>query len=47
MDISYPSDQKGEKPIAFEELFSFLEQKALEYQKDTDYERMTEELASF
>jgi hypothetical protein len=47
VDIWYPSNEKGKEPITFGDLFRLFEQRAIEYQEDTDYTGLTEELAAF
>ncbi|WP_375587626.1 carboxypeptidase-like regulatory domain-containing protein [Flagellimonas aurea] len=47
VDIWYPSDLKGEQPLLFNSLFSLYEQRAIDYQDDTDYSGLTTELAQF
>ena len=47
VDTWYPSEQKGERPLLFNSLFSLYEQRAIDYQDDTDYSGLTTELAQF
>lgn len=47
LDIWYPSDQEGDKPLSFGDLFKLFEQRAIAYQDSTDYSGLTEELAQY
>lgn len=47
LDIWYPSDHKKNEPLDFGDLFKLFEQRASNYQNETDYSGLTEELARF
>ena len=47
LDIWYPSNQKKNDPLDFGDLFKLFEQRANNYQSETDYSGLTDELAQF
>jgi len=47
LDIWYPSNQEKSTPLVFKNLFELYEQRATDYQNETDYSGLTEELAQF
>ena len=47
LDIWYPSGQKENKPLIFEDLFKLFEQRAVKYQDNANYSGLTSELAQY
>ena len=47
LDIWYPSNDKAENPLLFKNLFGLLEERAIKYQDNGDYNGITNELAQF
>ena len=47
LDIWYPSQEKRNSPLVFGDVFKLFEQRAIQYQDNTDYTGLTKELAQF
>ena len=47
LDIWYPSNQKKNNPLDFGDLFKLFERRASNYQSETDYSGLADELAQF
>lgn len=47
LDVWYPSNDKNDAQLAFGDLFKLFEQRAVNYQDNTDYSGITNELALF